>query len=67
LQTPTHQDRYQACFQVFFYGSKIMVMPGSNKEKEGNNHHRRPMVGLKRKGAMNSTLTFNLGTVVCSG
>ena len=42
-------------------------MPSPDKEKEGNIHHRRPMVGLKRKGAMNSTLAFNLGTVVCSG
>jgi hypothetical protein len=39
LQTPAHQDRYQACFQVAFHGSKIMVMPGPNNGKEGNNHH----------------------------
>ena len=67
LQAPAHQDRYQACFQVAFHGSKIMITPGPNKEKKGNNHLRRPMVGLKRKGAMNFALTFNLGTVVCSG
>jgi hypothetical protein len=40
---------------VTFHGSKTVMMPASpNKEKEGNNHDRRPMVSLKRKGAINS-------------
>jgi hypothetical protein len=34
LQTPAHQDRCQARFQVAFHGSKIMVMPDPNKEKD---------------------------------
>ena len=34
LQTPAHQDRCQARFQVAFHGSKIMVMPDPNKETE---------------------------------
>ena len=46
-----HQGRSQARYQVAFHGSKIMVMPlGSYKEKEGNNHERRPMVGSKKWG-----------------
>jgi hypothetical protein len=46
----TYQARYQARYQVAFHGSKIMVMPGSYKEKEGNNHELRPMVGSKKAG-----------------
>ena len=62
--------------KVTFHGSKIMAMPGPNKEKEGNNHDRRddrrPMVGLKGKGAIDFASAFDfdfgpIGMVVYSG
>ena len=50
IRARAYQDRSQARYQVAFHGSKIMMMPGSYKEKEGNNHERRPMVGSKKGG-----------------
>ncbi|CAB4014151.1 Hypothetical predicted protein, partial [Paramuricea clavata] len=48
---------------VTFLGSKIMMLPGPNKDKEGNNHDRRPMVCWKGKGAIDFASAFDFGPI----
>ena len=71
LQAPAHQYRYQACFQVAFHGSKIMITPGPNKEKDRRQQSRSTSnrwfekKGVKAVKVTKESQTIILKTFVC--